>query len=405
MGAATARRDRNYRRAERDRNLVDGVNTAKGFRVMPSLLSEHDQRFMEHAMDLARKGVGLASPNPTVGCVLVKDGNILGEGFHQYDWRDHAEIVALKQAGAQAKGATAYVTLEPCNHTGRTGPCSEAMIAAGVSRVVAAMQDPNPKTAGAGFERLRAAGIEVESGLSEAEAQQLNEGFSHWIRTRRPFVTLKSALTLDGQLALPGPRKDKNHVWITSEESRAEVHRMRHASDALLTGIGTILADNPLLTDRSGRERRRRLLRVVMDTKLRLSPKARIVQTDDDDLVVFTAASLKSPKARKMQNVGVELVQVKKSRGGLDLQAVLKELGRRDILSVLLEAGPGLNGALLGAGLVNKLMLFYAPKIAGSAEVPFVKGGSFDPRAHLRVQNVRQIGPDIVVEAAFLGVR
>jgi len=353
---------------------------------------------MEHALDLARKGVGLASPNPTVGCVLVKDGNIVGEGFHQYDWRDHAEIVALKQAGAQAKGATAYVTLEPCNHTGRTGPCSEALIAAGVSRVVGAMQDPNPKTTGMGYERLRASGLEVESGLLEAEAQQLNEGFAHWITKRRPFVTLKSALTLDGQLALPGGRKGKKRAWITSEESRAEVHRMRHASDAVLTGIGTILADNPLLTDRSGRERRRRLLRVILDTKLRLSPKARVVQTADDDLLVFTAAPLKSPKARKLQNVGVELVHVKKKRGGLDLQAVLKELGRRDILSVLLEAGPGLNGAALATGLVNKLALFYAPKIAASTDVPFVRGNAFDPH-QLRVVSIRQVGPDVMLEA------
>lgn len=359
---------------------------------------------MQHALDLARKGVGLASPNPTVGCVIVKDGNIVGEGFHQYDWRDHAEIVALKQAGAQAKSATAYVTLEPCNHTGRTGPCTEALIVAGVSRVVAAMQDPNPKTSGEGFERLRAAGIEVESGLLEAEAQQLNEGFEHWIIKRRPFVTLKSALTLDGQLAVPATRKGKKREWISSEESRAEVHRMRHAADALLTGIGTILADDPLLTDRSGLERRRRLLRVVLDTRLRFSPKSRIVQTADDDLLVFTATSLKSSKARKLQTSGVELVQAKKSRGGLDLSAVLKELGRRDILSVLLEAGPGLNGAALAAGLVNKLVLFYAPRIAGGAEVPFAKGSALGA-AHVRVKSIRQIGPDIMVEALPLGVR
>src|ERR1700722_17199519 len=197
---------------------------------------------MEHALALARKGIGLASPNPAVGCVIVRDGEIVGEGFHQYEWRDHAEIVALKQAGERARGATLYVTLEPCNHTGRTGPCTEAITAAGVSRVVTGMQDPNPKTRGTGFARLRAAGIEVESGLLEDKAQELNEAFSHWITTRKPFVTLKSALTLDGQLALPKSRKGKQPEWITSEESRAEVHRMRHASDALLTGIGTILA-------------------------------------------------------------------------------------------------------------------------------------------------------------------
>jgi diaminohydroxyphosphoribosylaminopyrimidine deaminase/5-amino-6-(5-phosphoribosylamino)uracil reductase len=353
---------------------------------------------MEHALDLALKGVGLASPNPTVGCVLVKDGAILGEGLHQYDQKDHAEIVALKQAGERARGATLYITLEPCNHTGRTGPCTEAIIAAGISRVVAAMEDPNPKTRGTGFARLRQAGVELQGGLLEAEAQNLNEGFSRWITTRKPFVTLKSALTLDGQLALPKPRKGKQPEWITSDESRAEVHRMRHASDALLTGIGTIFADNPLLTDRSGLPRRRRLLRVVLDTRLRLSPKSRMVQTCDDDLLVFTAALLKTPKARKLQNAGVELIEVKRSRAGLDLGAVLKDLGRRDILSVLLEAGPHLNRAALSAGLVNKLVLFYAPRIAGDAGVPFLTSGA-NAMPPMRISSTRQFGPDVAIEA------
>src|SRR5260221_7161186 len=365
-------------------------------------VNSHDTHFMEHALDLARKGVGLASPNPTVGCVIVKDGAILGEGFHQYDWKDHAEIVALKQAGERAGGATLYATLEPCNHTGRTGPCTEAIIAVGISRVVAAMEDPNPKTHGNGFGRLRAAGIEVESGLLEEEAQKLNEGFSHWITARKPFVTLKSALTLDGQLALPKSRKNKKREWITSEESRAEVHRMRHASDALLTGIGTILADDPLLTDRSGLPRRRRLLRVILDTHLRLSPKARIVQTADDDLLVFTAALLKTPKAHKLQNAGVELIEVKRGRDGLDLSATLKELGHRDILSVLLEAGPHLNAASLSAGLVNKLVIFYAPKIAGDSRVPFVNSAT-KATPPMRVRSIRQIGSDFAVEAILRG--
>src|SRR5258707_4855829 len=367
-------------------------------RFSTDTVNSHDTHFMEHALDLANKGVGLASPNPTVGSVIVKDGAILGEGFHQYDWKDHAEIVALKQAGERARGATLYVTLEPCNHTGRTGPCTEAIITAGISRVVAAMEDPNPKTHGNGFGRLRAAGIEVESGLLEEEAQKLNEGFSHWITARKPFVTLKSALTLDGQLALPKSRKNRKREWITSEESRAEVHRMRHASDALLTGIGTILADDPLLTDRSGLPRRRRLLRVILDTHLRLSLKARIVQTADDDLLVFTAAPLKSPKARKLQNAGVELIEVKRSRNGLDLSATLKELGHRDILSVLLEAGPHLNAASLSAGLVNKLVLFYAPKIAGDSHLPFVPPGT-SSMPPMRVSAIRQFGPDVAIEA------
>ena len=353
---------------------------------------------MEHALDLAGKGVGLASPNPTVGCVIVKDGAILGEGFHQYDRRDHAEIVALKQAGTRARGATLYVTLEPCNSTGRTGPCSEAIVAAGLARVVAATEDPNPRTRGAGFERLRRAGIDVETGFLRAEAQKLNEAFACWITTRRPFVTLKSALTLDGQLVLPQERGRKKRAWITGEESRARVHGMRHASDALLTGIGTILADNPLLTDRSGRPRRRRLLRVILDTKLRLSLKTRIVESADHDLLVFTAVPSKSSKARKLREAGVELIHSKSPGGRIDLSLVLNELGRREILGVLVEAGPRLNGAALTAGIVHKLVLFYAPKLAGDTGVPFLPAATahFPP---LHIHSFQQFGRDIAVEA------
>ncbi|HET9995261.1 MAG TPA: bifunctional diaminohydroxyphosphoribosylaminopyrimidine deaminase/5-amino-6-(5-phosphoribosylamino)uracil reductase RibD [Candidatus Acidoferrum sp.] len=367
-------------------------------------MNAHAIRFMQHALELARKGTGLASPNPMVGCVIVREGQIVGEGFHQYEWRDHAEIVALKSAGEKAQGATIYVTLEPCNHTGRTGPCTEAIIAAGAQRVVAAMEDPNPVNSGRGFDRLRAAGIEVFTGVCEEEARRLNEAFACWIRTKKPFVTLKSALTLDGQLALPpskrnvGKRPGKHGNWITSEESRAEVHRMRQASDALLTGIGTILADDPLLTDRSGLPRRKRLLRVVLDSKLRLSPNSRIVKTSDDDLLVFTAAPLNSAKARKLQNVGVEVVRSKTRNGRIDLSAVFAELGRREILSVLLEAGPTLNGTALAAGLVHKLFLFYAPKIAGDNRVPFAIAPKLNlpPLQHIRTQT---FGPDLAIEA------
>jgi diaminohydroxyphosphoribosylaminopyrimidine deaminase/5-amino-6-(5-phosphoribosylamino)uracil reductase len=353
---------------------------------------------MEHALSLARKGVGLASPNPHVGCVIVREGQIVGEGFHQYEWRDHAEIVALKSAGEKARGATLYVNLEPCNRTGRTGPCTEAIIAAGVRRVVAAMQDPNPATSGRGFERLRAANIETVCGVLEDDARRLNEAFAYWIRTKKPFVTLKSALTLDGQLSLPKAQLKKKRTWITSEESRAEVQRMRYASDALLTGIGTILADDPLLTDRSGLSRRKRLLRVILDTKLRLPRTSRIVRTADDDLLVFTAAPLESPKARRLQKEGVEVLRARASRGRIDLKSVLAELGKREILSVLLECGPMLNGAALSARLVHKLMLFYAPKFAGEAGVPFahmpVPGEM--PLPNIRVQ---QFGPDVAIEA------
>ncbi len=361
---------------------------------------------MQHALELARKGIGLASPNPTVGCVIVREGQIVGESFHQYESRDHSEIVALKAAGEKARGATLYVTLEPCNHTGRTGPCTEAISTAGVRRVVAAMDDPNPVNSGRGFERLRAAGIEVFTGVCGDEALRLNEAFAWWIRTKRPFVTLKAALTLDGQLALPHPGKKaatksrKRHAseWITSEESRAEVHRIRHASDALLTGIGTVLADNPLLTDRSALPRRKRLLRVVLDSRLRLSPKARIVETSDDDLLVFTMVSPKSTKAQKLENTGVEIIRAKAKNGRIDFDNVLAELGRREILSVLLEAGPTLNGTALQAGIVDKLFLFYAPKISGDNRMPFAIAPNLKMPA---LQNVRthHFGPDFAIEA------
>jgi diaminohydroxyphosphoribosylaminopyrimidine deaminase/5-amino-6-(5-phosphoribosylamino)uracil reductase len=353
---------------------------------------------MQHALTLARKGIGLASPNPHVGCVIVRDGQIVGEGFHQYEWADHAEIVALKSAGDKARGATLYVNLEPCNHTGRTGPCTEAIIAAGVQRVVAAMQDPNPKTLGRGFERLRVANIEVVCDVLKDDARGLNETFAYWIRAKKPFFTLKSALTLDGQLALAKSQQRKKRVWITSEESRAEVQRMRHASDALLTGIGTILADNPLLTDRSGLPRRKRLLRVILDAKLRLPHKSRIVQTADDDLLVFTSAPLKSPRARRLQKEGVEMLRARAPRGRIDLNAVLTELGKREILSVLLESGPTLNGAALSRGVVQKLMLFYAPKFAGETGIPFAR---MSASAHTLLPNIRvqQFGPDVGVEA------
>jgi diaminohydroxyphosphoribosylaminopyrimidine deaminase/5-amino-6-(5-phosphoribosylamino)uracil reductase len=369
-------------------------------------MDAHATRFMEHALELARKGAGLASPNPMVGCILVREGQIVGEGFHEYDKRDHAEIVALKSAGEKARGTTMYVTLEPCNHTGRTGPCTEAIITAGVQRVVAAMEDPNPVNSGRGFDRLRAAGIGVQSGICEEEARRLNEAFACWIRTKKPFVTLKSALTLDGQLALPREhtkfRKkaslQRRQNWITSEESRDEVQRMRHSADALLTGIGTIKVDDPLLTDRSGLPRRRPLLRVILDCGLTLSPHSRIVHTADDDILVFTRKNQNLRRFRALERTGIEVISVDSRRSQINLEAVLAELGRREILSVLLEAGPTLNGAALLAGIVHKLFLFYAPKISGEVRVPFAIAPNlkFPTPQSVRTQS---FGPDIAIEA------
>src|SRR5580692_3551236 len=369
-------------------------------------MDAHATRFMDHALELARKGTGLASPNPMVGCILVREGQIIGEGFHEYEKRDHAEVVALKSAGEKARGSTMYVTLEPCSHTGRTGPCTEAIIAAGVQRVVAAMEDPNPANSGRGFDRLRAAGIEVSTGAGEDEARKLNEAFACWIRRKKPLVTLKSALTLDGQLALPAERnkfrkrasKKKLSNWITSEESRAEVHRMRHASDAVLTGIGTVKIDDPLLTDRSGLPRRKPLLRVILDWGLSLSPHSRIVQSAKNDVLVFTQQHANTRRIRALEKTGVELVRAASRNGQIDLEAVLAELGRREISSVLLEAGPTLNGAALLGGIVNKLFLFYAPKISGEARVPFAIAPNLklSPLQRVRTQ---PFGPDIALEA------
>ena len=324
---------------------------------------------MDRALQLAAQGVALASPNPQVGAVLVRDGRIIGEGFHTYDGVRHAEVIALAAAGEAARGATLYINLEPCCHTGRTGPCTQAVIAAGVARVVAAMPDPNPKVAGRGFEQLRAAGIEVTTGVREAEARRLNEPFARWIVSRKPLVTLKSALTLDGQLVLPATKK-ADHRWITSAESRAEVQRMRHASDALLTGIGTVLADDPLLTDRTGLPRRRKLLRVVLDSRLRLPLDSKIVQSADQDVLVFTRAPDTSPKARALRRAGIEVVSLAGRRSRLDLGEIVAELGRRGNLSVLLEAGTILNSAALDAGIVDKMRVFFAPKFADKKFAP-----------------------------------
>ena len=276
----------------------------------PSTSDPTDAVHMDRALELAARGEALTSPNPMVGAVLVRDGKIVGEGFHTYEGMRHAEIVALDAAGDDVRGTTLYINLEPCCTTGRTGPCTKSLIAAGVKRVVAAMPDPNPGVAGRGFQQLREAGIEVSVGLREPEARRLNEAFARWIVSKKPLVTLKSALTLDGQLVLPKSkgRTPPAERWITSPESRAEVQRMRHASDALLTGIGTVLADDPLLTDRSDLPRRRNLLRVVMDSRLRIPLRSKLVRSAESDVLIFTRAKENSPKARALRRAGIEVV-------------------------------------------------------------------------------------------------
>jgi diaminohydroxyphosphoribosylaminopyrimidine deaminase / 5-amino-6-(5-phosphoribosylamino)uracil reductase len=366
---------------------------------MKNKISPADEPWMARALELARRGVGLTHPNPTVGAVIVKSGRVVGEGFHVYDRRDHAEIVALRQAGKRAKGATLYVTLEPCRHIGRTGPCTNAIIASGIKRVVGAMRDPHSLVAGQGFQRLRRAGIKVTVGVGEQGAQNLNESFTQWIVTKRPLVILKTALTLDGQIA----QRAGSVTWITSPESRKEVQSIRHQADALLTGIGTVLADDPRLSDRSGLPRRRRLLRVILDSKLRMPLRSELVQSADRDLLIVTTQPQDSKKARALIRAGAEVIRVPARRGRVDLHAVIRELGRREILSALVEAGAELNGAMLEAGLVDKMILFYAPKIMGGDGVPMARIPSrwFPRSLALTNLRLRPCGPDFVVEGYF----
>jgi diaminohydroxyphosphoribosylaminopyrimidine deaminase/5-amino-6-(5-phosphoribosylamino)uracil reductase len=372
--------------------------------MMPHTTSNatQDEVFMQRALKLAAETIGLASPNPQVGCVLVRDTpqparatpqgdatKIIGEGAHIYANYDHAEIVALKQAAARGistKGATAYVTLEPCSHHGRTGPCADALIAAGITRCVIATQDPNPlvsggKPSGQGIAKLRAANIEVTLGVLEQQARDLNDAFAHFIQHRTPFVTLKAALSVDGKLAPPPASRYPNQPhWLTGPAARYEVQLLRHASDAVLTGIGTVLADDPQLTDRSGLfgpnalPRRRPLLRVILDTHLRIPLTSQLVRTAANDLLILCGSLAPPAKAAALGALGVEVEHIPDHAGRLSLPAVLSTLAERDILSLLLECGSHLNGAFLRQNLVDKAVLIYAETELGDQAIPFAQG-------------------------------
>lgn len=328
---------------------------------------------MRRALELARATEGLASPNPQVGCVIVRDGATVGEGAHLYDNFDHAEIVALKQAGPRARGATVYITLEPCSHHGRTGPCAEALVLAGVKRVVAATVDPNPRVSGNGLRKLRDAGIEVTMGVLEREARAVNDAFARWVRSCRPLVTLKAAVSADGMIA-PAVREQRAPVWITGSEAREQVQRMRHASDAVLTGIGTVLADDPLLTDRSGMARRTPLLRIVLDSQLRIPLDSKLVKSANRDVLAFCGADAEEGRVCALEAAGVQVVRVEGRDGRLDLAVVLGVLGERKILSALLECGSELNAAFLASGLVDRAVIFRSSRALGQNGVPFARG-------------------------------
>lgn len=328
--------------------------------------------YLRQALDLARQGEGQASPNPLVGAVLVRDDHVVGRGFHTYVGVKHAEIRALEAAGAQAKGAALYINLEPCSHRGRTGPCADALIAAGVTRVVAAMQDPNPLVSGKGFEKLRAAGVEVEiAGEFSAEAGKLNEAFVHFMKTGRPLVTLKTAMTLDGKIAARAGESG----WISSEAARKHAQRLRHASDAILTGIGTVLADNCFLTDRTGLPRSRPLLRMVADSKLRIPLDSNMVSSCGGDVVVIGTSASSADKRQALEERGVRVLNLEGSNQKADLGRIVQWTAEQKYLSLLLEAGGELNGAALDAGIVDKIFFYYAPKIFSSARsLPMSRG-------------------------------
>jgi diaminohydroxyphosphoribosylaminopyrimidine deaminase/5-amino-6-(5-phosphoribosylamino)uracil reductase len=352
---------------------------------------------MTRALELAAQGAGQVSPGPMVGTVIVDAaGVIAGEGFYLYEQVKHAETTALEQAGDRARGATAYVSLEPHAHRGRTQPCTDALINAGIKGVVAPIEDPNPRVSGRGFAHLRKAGVEVSTGLLADEAARLNEAYIHFMTIARPFVHLKLAVSLDGKVAtFSGDSR-----WITSEEARARVHELRHQYDAIMVGGRTVIADDPLLTDRSGRKRRRPLVRVVIEQYLRMSPESQLAQTTEAAPVLIFAHGDSEPEmVSALQSRGVEVISQEGS--GLELSSVLEELGRRSIQSVLVEGGPILAGLLLDAGLVNKITFFIAPLIIGGQDAPSAIGGDGAERIAdaRKMENisVERRGPDIEV--------
>jgi diaminohydroxyphosphoribosylaminopyrimidine deaminase/5-amino-6-(5-phosphoribosylamino)uracil reductase len=367
-------------------------------------MTADDRSYVSEALDLARKGRALASPNPMVGAIVAgEDGRRLGSGYHTYEGRRHAEVIALEQAGEAARGGTLYCNLEPCNHEGRTPPCTEAIVRAGVRRVVFACRDEDTRVPGKGLEHLQEAGIGVEIAEEfSVEAQRLNEAFFHYARTGRPLVTLKTAVTLDGKIAAP----DDNTGWITSDVARAHVQQVRHDHDAILTGIGTVLADNCLLTDRSGEPRRRPLLRVVADSLLRLPIESRLVETFNDDLVVVTTSAAPSRRRAALEARGIP-VEVFDSRSGrVDLDAVLDWLGRHEATSLLIEAGAKLNWAALDSGIIDKTLIYFAPKILGGVDsLPLAGGiGRRSRSGAIRLRNLRTfpVGPDEFAVEAYL---
>ena len=358
------------------------------------MLSAEDSVWMAQALHLAERGLYTTTPNPRVGCVIVKNGKLLGEGWHERAGEPHAEVHALRTAGSEAKGATAYVTLEPCSHHGRTPPCADALLAGGIARVVVAMQDPNPQVAGQGIARLREAGVEVECGLMESAASALNAGFVSRMTRGLPLVRSKIAMSLDGRTAL----KNGESQWITGAAARRDGHRWRARSCAVLTGIGTVLADDAQLSVRDV-ETTRQPLRVVLDSALKIPLGARILQ--GGNALIFTAIRDEN-KISALEKTGAKVEVMAAANGQVDLPGCLKNLATRGCNEVLVEAGRTLNGALLQAGLIDELVLYMAPQLLGDTARGMAQLGeltALDQRIELKWQDVRQIGNDLRILA------
>jgi diaminohydroxyphosphoribosylaminopyrimidine deaminase/5-amino-6-(5-phosphoribosylamino)uracil reductase len=360
---------------------------------------------MREAFDLARLGRALASPNPMVGVVVEREGEVVGRGYHTYAGRQHAEVIALAEAGERARGATMYLNLEPCSHHGRTPPCVDALIRAGIARVVAPIEDPNPLVAGGGFRRLREAGIEVEMAADfAAEAAKLNEPFLHFMRTGRPLVTLKTAITLDGKISAP----DDNRGWITSERARAHVQQLRHDHDAILTGIGTVLADDCRLTDRTGLPRCRPLLRIVMDSQLRLPPDSQIARSACGDVLVATSSACNAERRKALEARGIRVLVFDGPGGRADLPSVIGWLAAERYLSLMIEAGSKLNWTALESCAVDRIFFYYGPKILGGLEALPLAGGIGRRRRSdaivVRDIAIHQIPPDEFAVEGYLHV-
>jgi diaminohydroxyphosphoribosylaminopyrimidine deaminase/5-amino-6-(5-phosphoribosylamino)uracil reductase len=361
----------------------------------------NDTDYMKKALALAGRGRGTTSPNPMVGAVVVKDGRLVGQGFHEAPGKPHAEALAIEDAGPDAVGATLYVTLEPCNHAGKTPPCTEAILSSGVSRVVVATPDPNPHVTGGGISRLTAEGLPVRVGVCEAQARGLNEVFVKHVTTDRPFVLLKCAATLDGRIATTSG----DSRWVSSDASRHFVHTLRHAYDGILVGIKTVLHDNPRLTARARPGKDRDPVRIVLDTDLRIPENAAILNLDSDAETLIICGELKNrDKIRRLQRPGVECIAVGRSSDGVDLKAMLRLLGKRSITSVMVEGGAEIAGSAFRNHVVDKVCFFYAPRILGGDGIPICRGPGPERMADctpLRAMTLHRIGTDIMVEGCI----